>query len=146
MTDPYNNPYAAPASASAVAAPRAQPPGFEKIARLDVSETWKERFYLIEKAGGVAMKRVRDLDPGDRRKVGINWMTFLFGPFHLLAKGLWRQALSWILIWIVVVVACVLMHWEGILRPAGIGLNVMYAMRANVGYYARLVLGEPIWF
>jgi hypothetical protein len=146
MTDPYNNPYAAPASASPVAAPRMQKSSVDAIARLQVSETWKDRFYVIEKAGGVAMNRARQLDSSARRKVGINWLAFLFGPFYLLAKGLWRQALSWILIWIVVVLACVLMHWEGILRPAGIGLSMMYAMRANVGYYARMVLGEPIWF
>jgi hypothetical protein len=146
VTDPYNS-YTAhmPAAAPAVVAPRVAP-AIDRISRLDVSESWKQRFRLIERAGGIAMKHARDLDPGERRGLTINWMAFFFGPFYFLAKGLWRQALGYLLVWIGVVVVCVLMHWEGILRPMGIGFNVAYSMRANVGYYARVVLGEPIWF
>jgi hypothetical protein len=147
MTDPYNNnPYAAPASASVVAAPRLQPPSIDRISRLDVSDSWKEIFRLFERAGGVGMKRARELDNKGRRKLTSNWLAFFFGPFYFLAKGLWRQALVWLLIWIAVVVVCVSMHWEGMLRAIGAGLNVAFMMRANAGYYASKVLGEPIWF
>jgi len=148
MTDPYNS-YAThvPASAPApVAVPRPQPAGIDRISRLDVSDAWKDIFRSFERAGGVDMKRARELDYSERRSLTSNWAAFFFGPFYFLAKGLWRQALVWLLIWIAVVVLCVSMHWEGMLRAAGLGLNVGFMMRANVGYYARMVLGEPIWF
>jgi hypothetical protein len=148
MTDPYNNnPYAAPASASApIVAPRPSLPAIDRVSRLDVSDAWKEIFRRFERAGGVDMKRARDLDSKERRSLTSNWLAFFFGPFYFLAKGLWRQALVWLLIWIAVVILCVSLHWEGMLRAIGAGLNVAFMMRANVGYYARIVLGEPIWF
>lgn len=145
MTDPYNSyqthvPVAPPASP----APPTRPPR-DEISRLDVSDAWKARFRTIERAGGPDLPNFRDLPGSERRGIHFNWVAFLLGPFYYLAKGLWRQAIAYTLF----AFACVLvMETVGLGRfgqAVGYGIAALYAIRANISYYKRIVLGETPW-
>lgn len=145
MTDPYNsNPYQAPASA-------VQPPEVPRamqrdaIALADVSETWKRRFRAIEAAGGPTLPRFKELPFGERAGIQFNILAFLFGPFYYLAKGLWRQAL----LYVIIAITCVLvMELSGLGKFAtgvGYGFAAVYSLRANVSYYQRVLLQRAPW-
>lgn len=145
MTDPYNsNSYQAPASAvQPPAVPRAMQR--DAIALADVSETWKRRFRAIEAAGGPTLPRFKELPFGERFGIQFNILAFLFGPFYFLAKGLWRQALLYVIIAIVVVVVMELIGFGRFASGAGYGFAAVYAMRANVSYYQRVVQQQAPW-
>ena len=144
MTDPYNtatrlpdaNPYAPPA---ANVAPR---PPVDRITRLDVAESWKEIFRLVEQAGGSSLKKLRTLAPSERRRVQFNVLGLLVGPLYYLAKGLWRPALSMFAIGIAIIIPLAM---AGIDANIGIGIGVVCAMRANVLYYKKMVEGDSGW-
>lgn len=151
MSDPYNNnpfannPYAPPQATADATVRRTTP---DPIARLDVSEFWKERFRLIEKAGGPDLPLIRNLPSAERMKIGFNWLAYLlavlFGPIHYFVKGLWRQGLVYLGITILVLM---LLAAIGINPRAAvaIGMAAIYASRINVGYYRKVVLGNAPW-
>lgn len=148
MSDPYNSyvdhvpavrPVAAPATARAAAKP------MDPIARLDVSDAWKRKFRLIEKAGGPTLPNFRELPFGERYALGLNFLAFLFGPFYYLAKGLWRQAVLYFILAFALVVVLELVGLGKISRGIGYGFAAVYGLRANTSYYRRVVLGEAPW-
>jgi ABC-type branched-subunit amino acid transport system permease subunit len=77
--------------------------------------------------------------------INFNWLAFLLGPFYFLAKGLWRQALVYVLLAIALVT---LLEFAGLGqfgRAVGYGLAAIYAVRANVSYDANVVQGQAPW-
>ncbi len=135
-----------PAASNPVVDTPVPPPQRDIISRLDISENWKARFRAIERAGGPDLPKFRDLSISDRRTLRLNWLAFFLGPFYYLAKGLWRQAI----VYVVLAIACVfIMESIGLgkfSRAVGYGFAAVYAVRANISYYKRLVLGEIPWF
>jgi len=157
VSDPYNSygsavaPLSTPASmGTTTTIANAMPPPLPRrampdpIERLDVSEGWKRVFRLIERAGGGDLKGMRDLSFGERWDIQTNWLAFFFGPFYFLCKGLWRQTISYVLMTMLLVAVLEAMGWAP--RSMGVGLGVVYSMRANVGYYMRIVNGRAPWF
>ncbi|MGV8960861.1 MAG: DUF2628 domain-containing protein [Stenotrophomonas sp.] len=145
MSDPYSsNPYQ---SSPAVSEPVRQVPatGPDAIAALQISETWKNRFRLIEAAGGPTLPKFKQLPSGERMKIQFNILAFLLGPFYYLAKGLWRQAVLYLILAIACAVLFELLGLGKFARAVGYGFAAVYALRANVSYYKRVVLGEPPW-
>ena len=144
MSDPYNSgPYVPPAAPLvADPSPRVQP---DPIARLDVSDAWKRKFRLIEKAGGPDLPHFRDLPFGERFSLNFNILAFLFGPIYYLIKGLWRQAVLYLVIAIALGLVLDAMGFGKFLRGVGYGFSALYAFRANVSYYRKVVLGETPW-
>jgi hypothetical protein len=61
------------------------------ISGLSVSDAWKQLFALIQRAGGPPLKNFQSLSFGERMRVGMNFLAFLFGPFYYAAKGMWRK-------------------------------------------------------
>lgn len=153
VSDPYNTyvdhvpavSQAAVRPVPAVAAKSAPKP-VDLITRLDVSDSWKRKFRLIEKAGGPTFPNARELSFGERRAIGFNFLAFFFGPFYFLAKGLWRPALAYTLLAIAVGVTLDLVSKGKLAHGLGYGFAAVYAMRANVTYYRKVVLGETPWF
>lgn len=154
MTDPYNS---YPSNLPPLAANRVestQPPQasataqgkIDKIARLDVSDKWKERFRIIEKAGGYQLPDARMLTISESRKISSNWLAFIFWPIYLPLKGLWRQAIAYFLIGIACVLVMELVGLGKFGRVVGYGIGAVAMMRANIGYYKKVVLGEATWF
>jgi hypothetical protein len=147
LSQPTPNPFAPPqAPVSDVPAPQTG----NAIDELPVSDSWKTKFHLMEKAGGVKMPHFKALSFGERMKVGFGILPFLFGPFYYLAKGMWKKAIS---LFVVCLVAIVIL--EIVLEMAGLGrfskslvygAGAVYASRANIDYYKKMVLGQNGWW
>jgi hypothetical protein len=126
--------------------------GAADIDDLNVSEKWKERFRLIEKAGPFERGKYRHqeaLTPAERRKINFNVLAFLFSAFYYLAKGMPRKAFvvagcGWLF-------AALLTILESILNftaPSSIFWIVpgaVVASLANRDYYQKMVFHEDMW-
>ena len=141
MTDSFN-PYAVATREVPTMRVLAEP---DYISHLDVSASWKERFRVIERAGGPKLPLAKRLKPSERRKVVFSYLGFFFGPFYFLAKGLWRQALSYTCIAIAAIILLELIGLGAMSRVIGTTASVVYAMRAQVSYYQKMVLEEAPW-
>lgn len=140
------NPYEAPKA-------EVRDVGDEPSANIDalpVSNTWKNRFRLIEQAGGTRLPYIKDLQFGDRMKVMFNILAFLFGPFYFLAKGLWRKAITYVvcgvILFMLFAVALSVIGLDSVTNALSWGLSVFFAMRANVDYYKRMALNDNGWW
>ena len=145
MSDPYNS---CGSSVSPITQPSAATPPRAKadsISRLGVSESWKCKFRLIEKAGGPDLPHFRDLPFGERFGLNFNVLAFIFGPFYYLAKGLWRQAVLYFVFAVALVLLLEAMGLGKLSRGVGYGFAAAYALRANISYYKKVVLGDTPW-
>ena len=142
MNQPLNsNPYQPPQSAAETLS--------TQIDQLAVSDTWKKRFHLIEKAGGVKLPRFKELSFRERMSVNFNVWAFLFGPIYLLIKGMWKFALAWL--GVALLVGILLGVIESLFQintgnAAGVGVAVGLSMLANRNYYKKMVQGQLDWF
>ena len=114
----------------------------------EVSEVWKNKFALLEKAGGPKLSKVRELAFGERSKVVFNIWGFFFGPFYYLAKGMWKKAivLSALCFAAIVILAMIL---EAMGIPDIITYFIagaVFATRANIDYYKKVILGDNGWW
>jgi len=120
------------------------------IDELAVSATWKRRFHLIETAGGVRLVRLKELPFGDRMRVSFNVLAFLFGPLYYLAKGLWRKAITFLIVAVIIVASLSIVlnnaTFDVVDRALGYGLAAIFATRANIDYYKRMVLKDNGWW
>lgn len=114
----------------------------------DVSESWKKRFSILEKAGGPKLQKVRELGFVERRKLFFNIWGFLFGPFYYLAKGMWKKA---IILTALAIAAVVVL--ELVLEAMGVGSKItnfvapaIFSTRANIDYYKKIVLDDNEWW
>jgi hypothetical protein len=117
-----------------------------RIDALKVSDAWKTRFRLIERAGGVKLPNLKALAFGQRMKVMFNVLAFLFGPLYYLAKGLWKKALVLFAICVVVVVVADLVMGDRLGNAIGIATGALFAVRANIDFYKKKVLGDDGWW
>lgn len=145
MTDPYNTwkNFAPPARAATMASEREWKSN--PIINLNVSDTWKKRFRLIEKAGGEKMTKLRELSKSERREINFNPWAFLIGPIYYLAKGLWRQVIVYMAAAVAITVVMDRLGFRGNGIPLSIAFGMFYAMRANPSYYQLRVLGKAPW-
>ncbi len=135
-----DNPYSAPQSAGdAVHSDRTQ-----LIEQLDVSESWKKRFHLIEKAGGEKLTRFKELSFGEKFSINFNILAFLFGFIYFLIKGLWKPALLYFIAVLILSLVEVFTGFNMGNAPY-IGLTAGFASAANRLYYKKMVLGREDW-
>jgi hypothetical protein len=118
----------------------------DRISGLDVSDKWKERFRLIERAGGPGLQDIRDLSFSERYRIGSNWLALFFWPIYLPVKGLWRQALAYFAIGFTCALVVDLIDAHGLDRAIGYSTGFVASWRTNANYYRRVVLGEANWF
>lgn len=120
------------------------------IADLPVSDTWKTKFMLMEKAGGVKMPQHKALSGGERMKISFNVLAFLFGPFYYMAKGMWKKAITLFVVSLAIVVLLeILLEMAGLGRfgkALTYGVAAVYAVRANIDYYKKMVLRQNGWW
>lgn len=144
--DPYNSYQShVPIASTSVVDTPAPPPRRDTISGLDISEKWKATFRAIETAGGPDLPKFSELSISDRRTIRFNWLAFFLGPFYYLAKGLWRQTIVYVLLAITCVFIMDSIGLGNFSRAVGYGFAAIYAVRANISYYRRLVLGEMPW-
>ena len=121
------------------------------IDSLDVSDKWKTRFKWLRRAGGPSMLNAKHMTRQERRGfINFNILAFLFGPFYYLAKGMWRKAIS-----LFVVCAAGAIVLESLLdalgfgefgKAVGYGVGAVFAVRANIDYYKKMVLEDNGWW
>jgi Protein of unknown function (DUF2628) len=121
------------------------------IDSLPVSAPWKKRFNWLKKAGGPSMPNFKTMPKAERKGFNqFNILAFLFGPFYYLAKGMWRKGISLFVVCAAVVIALelllVIIGFEQIGKALGYGVSAVFAMRANIDYYKKMVLGENGWW
>ena len=144
---PQPNPFAPPqAPVSDVSAPQAT----EAIAGLPVSDAWKTKFQLIEKAGGVKLPQFKALGVGERMKIGFSVLAFLFGPFYYLTNGRWKKAISRCGVCVAgVLLLQLVLGMMGLGRfssSLGYGVAAIFAARSNIDYYKKMVLRQNGWW
>ena len=148
MSDPYNSYGSSLPPPTPAVAPRASATPVrarDNISKLDVSDSWKEKFRLIEKAGGPDLPNFRDLPSGERFSIHLNLWALFFGPIYYIVKGLWRQAALYFLVAFVLILVLEAIGLGKITRGIGSGLGIVCALRANISYYKKVVLGEAPW-
>jgi hypothetical protein len=120
------------------------------IISLPVSDAWKKKFSLLEKAGGVKLTKMKQLAFGERYTLNFNFLAFFFGPFYYASKGMWRKALVFTGLAIVaIVVLSIALEMAGLDRFAkalGYGVAALFATRANIDYYKKMVLKQNGWW
>lgn len=114
-----------------------------------LSTSWIHKFAMVEKAGGLKMQNQKDLTVGERMAVIFNIWGFLFGPFYYLVKGMWRKAIMLTVLGLTaafllqVVLEMLHMNGEALTRfvcPA------IFACRATIDYYKKVVLKDNAWW
>ena len=117
---------------------------------LPVSAAWKQKFRLLKQAGAPKLTNLKSLSFKERFTINFNIIAFLFGPFYYLAKGMWKKALS-----IFAACAAAVMVIGFALDIAGLskvsdalgyGVSAIFALRANIDYYKKMVLCENGWW
>jgi hypothetical protein len=120
------------------------------IDSLPVSDSWKLKFRLLQKAGGPSQKNLKALSSGERFKITLNLLALLFGPLYYLAKGMWKKALSLFAVCVAAIVvigfALDLVGLSEIANALGYGTAAVFGVRANIDYYKKMVLGENGWW
>ena len=145
MNESYN-PYEVAPMVRASSASPAPRPERDPIDALKVSSTWKRRFKLIDKAGGPELPHFRDLTFGERMSINVSFLGLFFGPIYYLCKGLWRPAIAYFGVTFVIAFIALLAGLDGIGKAISYGMGFVYAMRASVLYYRKMVLQEEPWF
>lgn len=115
------------------------------IDQLNVSASWKKKFHRIERAGGFKLPKLQDLSFGERFGLMFNIWGFLFTFIYLFIKGMWRQALIAIGIWVILGIVSVFVS-PNIVRGLGIGFGAFISMRVAPCYYRVKVLNDKRWF
>lgn len=122
------------------------------IDRLEVSDKWKQRFKWLKRAGGPAMKNLNNLPKEDRAGFNnfFNVLAFLFGPLYYICKGMWKKAITlFIVLFAAIFVLEVVMRLAGIgsfTKYLGYGAAAVFASRANIDYYKKMVLDDNGWW
>lgn len=115
----------------------------------NLSDSWKNKFASIEKAGGPKLPLYRDLTSNERSVIFNGW-GFFFGPFYYLVKGMWKKAIVLFLLSLIVGILI-----EMILGAMGINIPevmqflpsaVIFACRANIDFYKKMILGDNGWW
>jgi hypothetical protein len=143
VTNPYNS-YSAQSTARA-SATKTTATYVDVIGKMKISELWKQRFRLVEKAGGTEMPFMGDLEPEELLQLYGNGLAFAFGPFYYYALGMQRQAVGFGACWLALFGFCALTGWwVGLISLGGL-LALASSIRANVSYYAKRVLHADRW-
>ena len=143
-----HNPYATPQTSVADAESLVSD---EQIAALPISDKWKQRFSAIHHAGGIKMPRFKQLPAEERRKAfSFNFLAFFFGPIYYAIKGMWKKGLSLFLACALVVIGLGMgldyFGYGKIANALGYGVSAVFAVRANLDFYKKMVLGDNGWW
>ncbi|WP_339525515.1 DUF2628 domain-containing protein [Pseudomonas sp. EA_35y_Pfl2_R111] len=143
-----HNPYATPQASVADAESLVTD---EQIAALPISDKWKQRFSAIHHAGGIKMPKFKELPAEERRKAfNFNFLAFFFGPIYYAIKGMWKKGLALFLVCAVVVIILGIgldyLGYSKIANALGYGVGAVFAARANIDYYKKILLNDNGWW
>ena len=97
------------------------------------------------------MKNLKDMPKSERIRGGtFNILAFLFGPFYYIAKGMWKKGIALFFVcFIAVLLLEIVLNMFGFAKMGkalGYGVSAVFAVRANVDYYKKMVLGDNGWW
>lgn len=112
-----------------------------------ISDSWQKRFKLIEKAGGSKLPQIKKLNFGERMNVSFNVWGFLFGPFYYLTKGMWKKAITLVVLSVLayVVIAAILEAMKFNSTILNFLSALIFASRANIDFYKKMTLNNDEW-
>jgi hypothetical protein len=114
-----------------------------------VLPSWTRKFALIEQAGGPKLPDAKKLKTGERMAVLFNIWGFLFRPVYYLVKGMWKKAVTLTVFGLgIVFVAMAALTMAGIdaERPLRFVIPTLFAVRATIDYYKKVVLKDNGWW
>ncbi len=129
-----------------------QTDGVKGINELDVSESWKKKFEILERAGEFkngSYENFKALSFMERRKIGFNFIAFIGQPFYYFFKKMWGK--GWVLFGLTVLINTVITVIEMIIKTPipnvvyQIIPAVMFAQMANYDFYRFKVHNETMW-
>lgn len=97
------------------------------------------------------MPNLKTLSKSDRRNAfGFNILAFFFGPLYYIAKGMWKRgiALFVLMATIVLILGFVLdsFGFEKVSNALTYGVGAAFAIRADIDYYKKMVIGDNGWW
>ncbi|MDG3017156.1 DUF2628 domain-containing protein [Speluncibacter jeojiensis] len=120
----------------------------------DLKPKWQNRFAFYAQHGTPQwwknspgyVAALKALPARTRRLVTMNWFACFFGVLYLLGLGLWKKAISWMVVGLVIgVVSFVLDFPSAIDSGVTIGFALAIAQRANVYHFDNRVRGLQGW-
>jgi hypothetical protein len=121
---------------------------------IEVSDSWKRRFELLEKAGAgdglkAYLRRYKALSYGERLKTGFNFWGLVFGPIYYFCKKMWQKG-AFLLgaMWTLSAALTLVEIAIGKTLPAVIyyiPMAAVCASLANYDYYRLRVKQECLW-
>lgn len=108
-----------------------------------LSAAWLARFAAIEKAGGPSLPNVKSLSSSERARIAFNVLGLLFGPFYYFAKGMPKRGVVLTGLGLGGVAVVEAMFGSAI---ASWVIPVIFATRANIDYYKKVVRNDNEWW
>jgi hypothetical protein len=116
-----------------------------------LSPIWQTRFDFFRRYGSgqagskESRQALRAMGFWKGSRITNNFLAFLFGPFYFAIKGIWRQALTFVLMWAAAALVLTLLGAsDRVFRFAGFGFCYLEMISANYAYF-RHVNGERSW-
>jgi uncharacterized protein len=122
------------------------------INELDVSEYWKKKFEILERAGEFkngTYENFKSLSFTERRKIGFNFIAFIGCPFYYFFKKMWGK--GWVLFGLSVLINAAITGVEIATKihvPNYVYQSVpavIFASIANYDFYRFKVHNETMW-
>ena len=119
-----------------------------------LSEKWRLRFAVIEKAGGERARwwkwsEWKQLTWKEKRLITSNLWGFVFGPLYYVYLGMWRKAITLMLV-VTVIDVIIGMTGDALDVPLDKSLWLVSALAfkqcANIDYYRKIVLNRREWW
>lgn len=121
----------------------------------NLSETWKFRFDFFEKYGvpgmGVPSPEMKaafkQLGFMDRVKINMNFIALFFSFLYFpIGLKMWRQGvIAFGLILLLGLIGAIFNLSDAALRGGGMGLGMVFGLRANALYYLKRTQGDIGW-
>jgi hypothetical protein len=121
------------------------------IALPGLSPGWRSIFAALHKGGGVELPQSIELSLAERAMVLFNPWAFAFGPFYYIAKGMARKALTLCGLAALLVSAVQLLFGalglHSLMASALVCFipSALFATRANIDYFKKMVLDDDGW-
>lgn len=111
------------------------------------NETWTYRFDFFKKNGAPGRKMHSEafskLPLSKRIKIQFNFLAFFFHFFYYLAKGMWKGAITLLLLtFAIVLIGSLIGLSDGVVNALGYGIAAISGMTANYTYYRKEILKE----
>ena len=138
------------ASVSAGASRTEQQQSTPGTASVDVSEGWKEKFALIEKAGGPGMPNKASLTRDEKWAIKANWLGFFLCALYYFYLGMWKKAITYTVLGLLLTFALailfeVVLEWPGGSKYLFLIVPALFMERTNRDYYKKVMQNDNGW-